>query len=217
MGRSKVVVSWSGGKDCCLALHRLLESEDESVGLLSMVSEKDARNRSHGIPLPWLELQAQALGLPLFTVDSGDAYGLRLTDALRGLREERGADAVAFGSLYSERDRGWNEGIASATVCRARQDVLDRSWAGRVLDQRFFEDIHQTKSCPMGENGEFHTSVTDDPAFKRRLEIRQSAHREGAQLLHSNSVLQEPSDKRTASRFLFRVNEKVNAYRELVR
>jgi diphthine-ammonia ligase len=54
----KVAVSWSGGKDSCLALYQLLKDKHEVVCLLSMVSEEHARNHAHGIPLEILRLQA---------------------------------------------------------------------------------------------------------------------------------------------------------------
>lgn len=202
--RKRVIVSWSGGKDCCLALHRVLEAGYEVVGLLSMVSEEHSRNRAHGIPLRCLQLQAEALALPLILIDSGDQYGQRLAEALARLRHAERVDAVAFGSLYADRDRGWNEGVAAAAgltalfpvwmpkdragyhlgewidlgyhavVCRADSRILDQSWAGRPLDRAFYHDIHQTDACPMGENGEYHTFVVNGPIFRQRLEITRS-------------------------------------------
>lgn len=197
----KVAVSWSGGKDGCLALHRLLQQGHEVAALVSMVSESNGRNRAHGIPLRWLRMQAEALGIPLMTVDSEPGYGMQLAEAMRRLRTEHGVEAIAFGTLYSDRDRGWNEGIAGAAgleplfpvwikperasyllhqwislgfkavVCRAVQERLEPEWVGRELDWSFFHDIHATDLCVMGEYGEFHTFVVDGPIFRRRVEL----------------------------------------------
>jgi diphthamide synthase (EF-2-diphthine--ammonia ligase) len=78
----KVAVCWSGGKDSCLALFRVLKENHEVICLLSMVSEKDSRNHAHGIQLKILKLQANALGLPLLLVDSAGQYEISLKRSL---------------------------------------------------------------------------------------------------------------------------------------
>jgi diphthine-ammonia ligase len=201
----KVAISWSGGKDSCLALYRLLKEEEyEVVCLLSMVSEKHDRNHAHGIQLEILKKQAEALGLPLIMVDSAGEYETRFKKSLSQIREQFGAESIAFGSLYMEEDRKWNELVALqsgieplfpvwipqdqasellhefislgflSVVCRASTQFLDQKWTGRKLDESFYEEIHQTECCVMGESGEYHTFVLDGPIFQKRLEITQS-------------------------------------------
>lgn len=48
---------------------------------------------------------------------------------------------------------------------------LDRSFAGRELDQAFLNDLPPHVD-PCGENGEFHTFVFDGPIFKRTIEFK---------------------------------------------
>lgn len=200
----KVAVSWSGGKDSCLALYQLLKENYEVVCLLSMVSEEHARNHAHGIQLEILRLQAEALGLPLILVDSAGEYELSLKKSLIELKEQFGVESIAFGSLYMKEDREWNEQVAvqagleplfpvwiqqdqssellhtfissgfQSVVCRASSQYLDETWPGRELDWHFYEDIHQTECCIMGEMGEYHTFVLDGPIFNKKLEITQS-------------------------------------------
>ncbi|MFC7394946.1 diphthine--ammonia ligase [Scopulibacillus cellulosilyticus] len=202
----RVILSWSGGKDSCLSLHRLLENGYEVVGLVTMVSEADDRNRSHGIRLNVIKQQAKAIDLPLVMVDAQNLnYEIRLEEALSALRKKHQADAVAFGSLYIEPERKWNEQVAlsseldplfpvwidkrhsldllnewislgyQAVVCRASDIYFDQSFAGRSLDQTFFNDICGFSDiCPMGENGEYHTFVLDGPIFKQKVDIIQS-------------------------------------------
>lgn len=200
----KAAVCWSGGKDSCLALYRLLEDNYDVVCLLSMVSEEDARNHAHGIQLEILKLQAEALSLPLIMVDSAGEYESSLKRALSKLKEETDVECIAFGSLYMEEDIKWNEQVAyesgleplfpvlssqdqaqellhdfitlgfDSIVCRASKQYLDQTWTGRKLDWSFYEDIQQTSCCPMGELGEYHTFVLDGPIFNTKLEITQS-------------------------------------------
>ncbi|MBH0155309.1 diphthine--ammonia ligase [Fictibacillus sp. 5RED26] len=197
----KVAVCWSGGKDSCLALYRLLQEKHEVVCLLSMVSEEDERNHAHGIRLDILQLQADAIDIPLIMVNSAGEYEASLIASLTSIKEQHGLDAIAFGSLYMEEDRKWNKQVAEkaglealfpvwileeqaselleefislgfqSIVCRASADILDSSWTGRVLNASFCEDIEATKSCSMGEHGEYHTFVVDGPIFRKKLEV----------------------------------------------
>ncbi|WNB90847.1 diphthine--ammonia ligase [Bacillus sp. NEB1478] len=200
----KVAVCWSGGKDCCLALYRTLTENHKVICLLSMVSEKDARNHAHGIQLDILKLQAEALGLPLILVDSAGEYEVSLKRALSLLRERSGVESVVFGSLYSNEDRRWNEQVAyqsgieplfpvwisqnhsskllfdfislgfQSVVCRASTEYFDQTWTGRDVDWSFYDKINQTASCVMGELGEYHTFVLDGPIFHKKIEITRS-------------------------------------------
>lgn len=200
----KVVMSWSGGKDSCFALHRLLEEGWEVVALLSMVSNEYRRNHVHGIPFKPLKMQAEALGIPLVMRDSGEDHEKGFVEGLADVRDEYGAEAAAFGTLYVERDRKWNGDAAEAAgleplfpmwiprgqagdllrewiglgyesvICRASETELDTSWVGQVLDADFIDKVSGTSICPMGELGEYHTVVVDGPIFHKRLEITSS-------------------------------------------
>jgi uncharacterized protein (TIGR00290 family) len=48
--------------------------------------------------------------------------------------------------------------------------VLDGSFAGRELDQSFFDDLPPGVD-PCGENGEFHTFVFDGPIFRTPIPV----------------------------------------------
>jgi diphthamide synthase (EF-2-diphthine--ammonia ligase) len=49
---------------------------------------------------------------------------------------------------------------------------LDSSWLGRVIDERFLDEIGDTNSDPSGENGEFHSFAFQGPAFIRPVSWR---------------------------------------------
>src|SRR5207245_1759635 len=60
------VVSWSGGKDSMLALHRVLAGEVYKVeALVTTVTEGYDRISMHGVRVDMLHEQAAALGIPL--------------------------------------------------------------------------------------------------------------------------------------------------------
>ncbi len=55
-------------------------------------------------------------------------------------------------------------GFKTIVVC-VKSSLLDKSFAGRIIDKEFITDLPTTVD-PCGENGEFHTFVFDGPIFK---------------------------------------------------
>ena len=104
---SRVVLSWSSGKDCAWALHVLRSRADlEVVGLLTSFNAAVDRVAMHAVRRPLVEAQAAAAGLPLMTVPlpwpcSNDDYIARMAAAVRGIRDS-GATHLAFGDLFLE-------------------------------------------------------------------------------------------------------------------
>ena len=103
----KVIVSWSGGKDCALALHEILASREyQVVGLLTTVTGDYDRIDMHDIRCSLLEKQAESLGLPWEKVSisshtSPADYEPGLVHALTRYREA-GVTSVVFGDIFRE-------------------------------------------------------------------------------------------------------------------
>ncbi len=58
MDTKKHFCSWSGGKDSCLALHRMISAGNRIDALFCMLSEDGLHSRSHGLPKHILQVQA---------------------------------------------------------------------------------------------------------------------------------------------------------------
>jgi uncharacterized protein (TIGR00290 family) len=56
-----------------------------------------------------------------------------------------------------------DNGFKTIVVC-VKAEVLDKSFAGRIIDKQFLKDLPPNVD-PCGENGEFHTFVFDGPIF----------------------------------------------------
>ncbi len=111
--KKKVVLSWSGGKDSCMALDRLVKEGHEVVCLLTTVPEENGRTFGHGEKAQRIREQAEALGLPLeFVISAFGNYTRDYIRALAGIRERYGADAVGFGDLFFGPHREWGENVA---------------------------------------------------------------------------------------------------------
>lgn len=110
----KVWLAWSSGKDSAWSLHVLRSLPDVAVtGLLTTVNEGFDRVAMHAVRRDLLEDQADAVGLPLATVNipspcSNEAYEAAMARAMARADAE-GVEAVAFGDLYLEDIRRYRE------------------------------------------------------------------------------------------------------------
>jgi uncharacterized protein (TIGR00290 family) len=192
-------VSWSGGKDCCLAMHRARAAGLEVRTLLAMFDETGERTRSHGITRAVIQAQAEALGLELVAAGASWAdYETVFVEALTGLRA-RGVTDVVFGDIDLLPHREWEEKVCAAAGVTPHlplwhqdrralaQEVLglgyralvvctddrwlDASWCGRTYNEAFIQNLPEGVDV-CGENGEFHTFVTDGPLFRSPLQIQ---------------------------------------------
>lgn len=192
-------VSWSGGKDGALALHRAREQGIAVTTLLTMFDESGERSRSHGLSLPLMQAQADALGLRLVTARAGWAdYEAVFTACLRRFAEE-GITQGLFGDIDLAPHREWEERVCTAAGLEAvlplwgeprdalAQQVLalgfepwivcvnarwlDASYCGVRYDADFLARLPPgVDAC--GENGEFHSFVAGGPGFAHTLPVR---------------------------------------------
>ncbi len=201
---------WSGGKDAMLALDVLHSQSPRRVdALLTTIVEEVETVTMHGTPLPLIEQQAEALGIPLHVMRmppnaSNPTYEERLERALGPLLSE-GHHTVVAGDLFLEDVRAYREEVLRTvgatplfplwqrdTAWLARRFVergyravvtsvdttqLDPSFVGRTYDTAFLDDLPEDVD-PCGENGEFHTFVTDGPPFREPVSA-ESGERHG--------------------------------------
>lgn len=110
----KILLSWSTGKDCAWALHVLRRQYPGAVaGLLTTINEAFDRVAMHAVRRRLVEAQAQAVGLPLHTLDlpwpcSNAQYEAVMTQAVDGF-VRAGFSHVAFGDLFLEDVRRYRE------------------------------------------------------------------------------------------------------------
>ncbi len=203
--KKRIVLSWSGGKDGCLALHTLIDQGYEVVSLVTTAPKELGRTFGHGERTEMIQLQGEALSIPVHFIEcSFESYTEQFVQALHFLKNKYHISGIAFGDLYLQGHREWGEQVADAAgvealyplwtkkeaaldslenfvksgyqaiVIRVREDILDESWLGRIIDDSFLQDIQKTTSCPMGESGEYHTYVFDGPLFSKKIQLEQA-------------------------------------------
>ena len=192
----KVFSSWSGGKESALATYKAISQGHEVLYLLNFVSEDGQRSRSHGTKASVLALQAEAIGIPLIQVKtSWENYEENFKKAVREL-QDKGIEGGVFGDMDLEEHREWVERVCSEVGIKALLPLwgikaeelieellklkfkamivatrLDETLLGKVLDKALVRQISKLGSHPCGENGEYHTFVTEGPIFRKALKV----------------------------------------------
>lgn len=119
VSRTPVVLSWSGGKDSCVALHQLQSSGDYDVtALLTTMTPADDRIAVHRVRRELLVRQAASLGLPLdeVPIPSGASNVVYEAAMARALDRHRacGTTTIAFGDLFLADIRAYRETMMTA-------------------------------------------------------------------------------------------------------
>ena len=90
----KVVIYWSGGKECCLAYHKAVEQGYNVAYFLTFVYLEPYIFHS----FPIMELQSKALGTPQLKVKIKDRYQ-DILKALARLNKEEGIEGFVTGDI----------------------------------------------------------------------------------------------------------------------
>ena len=125
-------------------------------------------------------------------------YEQRITSSLSRLKNELDVTHIIFGDLFLEDVRRYREnqvrplgletvfplwgrpthklaremlsgGLEAVITCVDTNQLLE-GFSGRKYDSSLLDDLPKDVD-PCGENGEFHTLVTNGPMFSRRLEV----------------------------------------------
>jgi len=198
----KVIASWSGGKDSCLAFYKAANLGYTVSYLLNTISKEYKRVRFHGIKDILIQAQAQALGIPLLQKETtAENYEQEFKDAISSIISE-GIEGMVFGDIYPHM-REWADKVCGdlgiqaieplcghnseeilfdfidsgfeAIVVATQANLLGEEWLGRKIDKLFLNDIKRLNNIDVcGENGEYHTLVIDGPIFKQRINIKES-------------------------------------------
>ncbi len=103
-------------------------------------------------------------------------FGDIFLEDLKKYREEK-LEKAGFKAVFPIWKRDTTElvkefielGFKTMVVC-VKAELLDESFAGRIIDEQFIKDL-PVGVDPCGENGEFHTFVFDGPIFDRPIDI----------------------------------------------
>ena len=196
----KAIASWSGGKDSVFACYKALSQGIEVTYLLNAINKRYGRVSFHGVRRELIELQAEAVGIPLCQPRVNRTnYEEKYKEAILELRS-KGVKTGVFGYIHLLDSRIWVEGVCRAMrikpafplwgikteaviksfvkagfeayVVATQANLLGKEWVGRRIDKSFIKDLKKLRKIDIcGENGEFHTFVVDGPIFKKRIKL----------------------------------------------
>jgi len=198
----KAFVSWSGGKDCMLALYKVQQNQEHEVlALVNMCDADGEHSRSHGIHKNMVKFQAKAIGIPILQpMSTFKAYEDKFKETIEDIKNY-GVEAGIFGDIYSKPHRDWIERVCGemditaifplwgentndllnefidfgfeTIVVSVNKNMLSKDWLGRVINAEFLNDIKLIEGIDAcAENGEYHSFVFNGPNFKLPLNLK---------------------------------------------
>ena len=197
----QVAVSWSGGKDCCLALQLAREQGLTPAVLLCMLDAAHGYSRSNGISRHILELQAASMGLPIYFIPSTwDKYEQAIITGLQDLTRKYQILGCVFGDITGAGHREFEEHICNkaqikcflplwaADTAQIKDEIIQRRIkakltvvknsltkylsVGAEYAELNFTELYAAGIDMCGENGEFHTLVYNAPVFSFPLHLQ---------------------------------------------
>ena len=193
---SKVVASFSGGKDSTYALYEALK---EGLNVTHLLFIKTG-GKAH-LDNKWLlKLASEAVDIPLFTVN-------KELPAIRKALQKLEAERLVSGVMTTPEHMAWYEEVCGPIQVKHYaplwgKDPLvalnemkqlgfhmlvievnmtlgsNKNWLGKEIDDDILNELKELKSKqqinPIGEWGEYHTLVLDCPIYMKRINILKS-------------------------------------------
>ena len=196
------LASWSGGKDGCFACYEAIRQGYQVSHLVNFIAQEHHRVRFHGTDARLIQLQSEAIGIPLLQKETTwNGYEREFKEAVRSLVPS-GIKGMVFGDIYLQEHRDWVERVCGelgieaveplwgrkteeiisdfidsgfeAVIISAKSELIGKEWIGRGVDRDFVNYLSDKGIDPCGENGEYHTLVVNGPIFTSRIEVKQS-------------------------------------------
>lgn len=196
----KFVASFSGGKDSTLALYKAIRSGMIPLGLIMTYNIDRKISWFHGIKPEIIKKLEKSLEFPITLIRTdGQNYEMNFEKELLN-QKAAGAEVCVFGDIDLADHLDWcttrcrncgiepsfplwqnnrkdvvMEFINSGFITRITVIDTERmapSYLGKVLTRDLIAAMEADGIDVCGENGEFHTSVTDGPLFQTPLDVK---------------------------------------------
>jgi len=195
----KFAASYSGGKDSTLAIYRAIKQGHEPLALITTYNTDAKRSHFHGLTKGVLESVSKSLNISLWLIKtSGEEYLQNFEKTLQRAKEQ-GAEACVFGDIDIEGHLEWcterckNVGLEALFPMwgESRKDVvyefidsgfvanitivntkyLSDEFLGQQLTREVVDRIAAQGADICGENGEYHTFVSDGAIFNHAVDF----------------------------------------------
>ena len=190
----KFAASYSGGKESALSVYTAMQQGHTPVALITTYNTDAGRSHFHGLTEAVLNQVSAAVNIPLWLIKtSGKDYTENFEKALQRAKDQ-GAEACVFGDIDIEGHREWctqrcekiglvpmfplwgmeraqavhtfiDSGF-TANITVVNTQYLTDDFLGNKLTKEVAAKIAATDADICGENGEYHTFVSNGPMFK---------------------------------------------------
>ncbi len=146
-----------------------------------------------------------------------NGYENEFKEAVKSLIPD-GVQGMIFGDIYLQEHKDWTERVCGelgikaveplwkkvpeeiilvfidagfeAIIVSAKADLFGKEWIGKRVDREFLRYLKDNNIDVCGENGEYHTFVTDGPMFRKKIKITECTPimRDGYWFLCSNEA-----------------------------
>lgn len=192
-------VSWSGGKDSCLAFYKAVRAGYSPKKLFTMFSKENDISTAHRLKEEVLRAQALVIGIE-HTVGRAlfNEYEEVFVHNIKQFKKE-GLDYGIFGDIDIEEHKQWEEKVCKrasitavlplwqknrrnlvqeflnlgfkAKIIVVNTTMLDKRFLGQDLSFSLLDEIEKCGADVCGENGEYHTVVYDGPIFRQPVNL----------------------------------------------
>lgn len=139
----QVALSFSGGKDSCLALYKLQQKNVKVSCLITTIWEKSQETVAHDETWEKITALAMSIGIPIHFIETDfETYTEDFVRNLEELKEQFNIDGIAFGDIYLDGHREWGEQVALKAgleplypIWTKQEEVLDL--LHEVVDEDF--------------------------------------------------------------------------------
>ncbi len=196
----KFVASYSGGKDSTLAIYRAIKAGLEPLSLIITYNKDKNISWFHGIPDKLLKNISNSLNIPIWFIETnGEEYTKNFEKSLKKAKD-LGADVCIFGDIDIEGHLKWctkrceNVGLEAcfplwkedrksivyeflesgfvANFTVINNEKLSDRFLGMTMTKEICKQIEEEGADICGENGEYHTFVSDGPIFKEKVNFK---------------------------------------------
>jgi len=214
----RVAVLWSGGKESCLAYHKVITQGYDVAYIVTFIGNEPFLCH----PLPLMSLQSTALGIPHLKIKVQEPYRKGYIEAISSLTKTKEIEGIVTGdiSIIDNVHGDWIgdvceevgidvirplwgldhhrileevilSGFRAIFTC-VRRPWFDEEWLGRELDTDRLKSLKVLSNeygiDLCGENGEYHTMVVDAPIFKEKIEISKFSKEKKKSLLFITNI-----------------------------
>lgn len=216
--KKNVIISWSSGKDSTLTLERLMDSDDyKVVGLYTTYVKDEVPFQATPIEVLDIQAELLGLPIIKIEMPESfppnDVYQSTIVTALK--ESELNIEAVAFGDMFCNgieayrrsyiEPAGWecvfpllgeeSESLAQEILQRGIKTLvvttdgtqISSDYCGQWYSQEFLDRLPEGVD-PCGEDGEFHTLVTETRSYSGSIKLELTHIEYGERFSHQRYV-----------------------------